>query len=72
MYTREELARLSGHVREIPDENGESYPVAIDVSGWEALEGRTTEGIPLYAAIVAGGAHRERAAKFLWEMSVEG
>ncbi len=70
IYAKEELERLGGFVREIPDEDGNTYPVAIDVSGWEALEGRVTEGIPLYAAIVAGGAHKEHAAEFLWEMSV--
>lgn len=69
VYTSEELERLGEVVFAIPDENDEEYPVAIDVSGWEALEGHVTRGIPLYAAIVAGGAHREHAAGFLLEMS---
>lgn len=70
VYAEEELKQLGGLVYEISDKRGENYPVAIDVSGWEALEGRVTEGIPLYAAIVAGGAHKEHAAEFLWDMSV--
>ncbi len=72
VYTPEELERLGKVVYEIADENGVRYPVAIDVSGWEALDGRVTEGIPLYAAIVAGGAHRENAAGFLWKMNEKG
>lgn len=71
LYSEEKLARLGDQVYKIADENGEEYPAAVDVSRWGTLKDAVTEEEPLYAAVVIGGRHAERASDFLYMMMCE-